>query len=227
MRHGKACSCSPQGLSEAASSNFVMCQMPSSATFGISRTRRPSFGNFAMNKPAAIMGSLVDARNVATHKCLRLVIDVPAEQAEHIIKVLGWPTQVNPIPVAVARLNPELPSPSSHQTSPGNFDATGGVSPPLPGTDGRKPGAQSKSWSSMSPAQQAGIRCADPLFQQFLLEKMKIRQMCNASDAANAVRVYCGVASRAHINVDPSAGLLWHRLDGDFSIWKHHPELVP
>ena len=212
-----------------------------------------------MTKPAAIIGSLVDARNVATHKCLRLVIDVPAEQAEHIISVLGWPTQVNPIPVAVARLNPELPSPSSHQTSLGNSDATGGVSPPLPGTDGRKPGthikpgraleqsteedspggtaskpsaaggspAHPRSWSSMSPAQQAGIRCADPLFQQFLLEKMKIRQMCNASDAANAVRVYCGVASRAHINVDPSAELLWHRLDGDFSIWKHHPELVP
>ena len=57
-----------------------------------------------MNKPAAIMGSLVDARNVATHKCLRLVIDVPAEQAEHIISVLGWPTQVNPIPVAVGRV---------------------------------------------------------------------------------------------------------------------------
>ena len=185
-------------------------------------------------------GRYHNLRTVISQKVAQVVIEIPMEQMQEFVRLFGapnpetWialariePTQVNPIPVAVARLNPELPSPSSHQTSPGNSDATGGVSPPLPGTDGRKPGAQSKSWSSMSPAQQAGIRCADPLFQQFLLEKMKIRQMCNASDAANAVRVYCGVASRAHINVDPSAGLLWHRLDGDFSIWKHHPELVP
>ena len=177
-----------------------------------------------MTKPAAIIGSLVDARNVATHKCLRLVIDVPAEQAEHIISVLGWPTQVNPIPVAVARLNPELPSPSSHQTSPGNFDATGGVSPPLPGTDGRKPGT--KSWSSMSPAQQAGIRCADVQFQQFLSERFK-RSVVSAEGAAEAVRHYCQVLSRAEIKRGHSSAERWDLLDGEFSTWKHHPELVP
>ena len=179
-----------------------------------------------MNKPAAIIGSLVDARNVATHKCLRLVIDVPAEQAEHIIKVLGWPTQVNPIPVAVARLNPELPSPSSHQTSPGNSDATGGVSPPLPGTDGIKPGAQSKSWSSMSPAQQAGIRCNEPPFHLFLAERYAVN-IRGSIDAVAFVRAHCRVASRADMNADHSAALLWRQLDSEFSTWKHHPEMVP
>ena len=177
-----------------------------------------------MTKPAAIMGSLVDARNVATHKCLRLVIDVPAEQAEHIIKVLGWPTQVNPIPVAVARLNPELPSPSSHQTSPGNFDATGGVSPPLPGTDGRKPGAQSKPWSSMILAQQAGIRCADVPFQQFLSEKLK-RSVVSAEEAAEAVRRFCVVSSRSDIKPHQLSGRLWKQLDDEFMTWMHHPEM--
>ena len=170
-----------------------------------------------MNKPAAIMGSLVDARNVATHKCLRLVIDVPAEQAEHIIKVLGWPTQVNPIPVAVARLNTELPPTSS------NGDV---ALSPSPGTDGRKPGTQSKSWSSMSPAQQAGIRCNEPPFHLFLAERYAVN-IRGSIDAVAFVRAHCRVASRADMNADHSAALLWRQLDSEFSTWKHHPELVP
>ena len=178
-----------------------------------------------MNKPAAIIGSLVDARNVATHKCLRLVIDVPAEQAEHIIKVLGWPTQVNPIPVAVARLNPELPSPSSHQTSPGNFAATGGVSPPLPGTDGRKPGTQSKSWSSMSPAQQAGILCNEKDFRQFI--SMHYGDAYKHLSPAEFVRELCGVKSRKDIASNHKSRVIWHQLVEDYRVWQRYPEMVP
>lgn len=53
---------------------------------------------------AAIFGSLVDVRNIGAHKCARLTVEVPAEQAAEIIAMFGWPTQAAPVPVALARM---------------------------------------------------------------------------------------------------------------------------
>lgn len=58
-----------------------------------------------MNKPAAISAQLVDMRNVGTHKCLKLTLHVPEEQALDAIAAFGWPTGAAPVPVAIARLN--------------------------------------------------------------------------------------------------------------------------
>ena len=49
-----------------------------------------------MNKPAAIAANLVDVRNIAAHKCVRLEIHVPVEQAGMVMDAFGWPTAVNP-----------------------------------------------------------------------------------------------------------------------------------
>lgn len=57
-----------------------------------------------MAKRVAIFGSLVDMRNVSAHKCARLTIEVPAEQAAEIVAMFGWPTAVSPVPVALARM---------------------------------------------------------------------------------------------------------------------------
>lgn len=57
-----------------------------------------------MTDAAIIAGALVDMKNVSTHKCMRLIIDVPAENALKVIAAFGWPTMVNPVSVAVARL---------------------------------------------------------------------------------------------------------------------------
>lgn len=55
-------------------------------------------------KPAAVMGSLVNLKNVATHKSIALTIHVPAEAAQAVLGAFGWPTMVDPVSVAVARL---------------------------------------------------------------------------------------------------------------------------
>jgi hypothetical protein len=46
----------------------------------------------------------VDARNIGTHKSLKLTLHIPAEMAEAFIRDFGWPTAADPIPVALARL---------------------------------------------------------------------------------------------------------------------------
>ena len=214
-----------------------------------------------MKSPAAFQATYADWRLVKGRKVCQIILEVPLEAANSVLDVLGgMPDPAQSLWLGVARLNgnPELPSPSSHQTSPGNFDATGGVSPPLPGTDGRKPGTQSRSgraveksteegspggtaskssaaggspaqprsWSSMSPAQQAGIRCNEPPFHLFLAERYAVN-IRGSIDAVAFVRAHCRVASRADMNADHSAALLWRQLDSEFSTWKHHPEMVP
>ena len=53
---------------------------------------------------AAMFGSLVDLKNVNSHKSVRLTIDIPAEQASEVVEMFGWPTQAQPVPVAIARM---------------------------------------------------------------------------------------------------------------------------
>lgn len=57
-----------------------------------------------MDDATAISAQLVDARNIGTHKSLKLTLHIPAEMAEAFIRDFGWPTAAEPIPVALARL---------------------------------------------------------------------------------------------------------------------------
>ena len=92
-------------------------------------------------QPAAIEASLVDVRNVATHKVVRLELHVPAEQAPQVMDLFGWPTMVAPVPVALARLN-------------------GSAKEPEP--------KEQRRWEDLKLSMQAGIRCEEVAFQKFL-----------------------------------------------------------
>lgn len=59
-----------------------------------------------MTAPAAIQGQLVSIKNVSTHKSACLTIHVPEEYALKAIEAFGWPTMVNPVLVAIAKLDP-------------------------------------------------------------------------------------------------------------------------
>jgi len=59
-----------------------------------------------MTKLAAIEGQLVSIKNVSTHKSACLTIHVPEEYALKVIEAFGWPTMVAPVPVAIAKLDP-------------------------------------------------------------------------------------------------------------------------
>jgi hypothetical protein len=69
-----------------------------------------------MTKRAAIRGALVDVRNASAHKAVRLTVEVPAELAEEVLGVFGWPTGVRPVPVAVARMQDEPEQPTAPPT---------------------------------------------------------------------------------------------------------------
>jgi hypothetical protein len=93
-----------------------------------------------VGKRAVIAGSLTDIRNVGVHKAIRLTVEVPAELAQGVLDAFGWPTAVQPVPVALARMvgeeaaRPKKPSPVPER----------------------------------SLAQQAGALCANPVFRAYM-----------------------------------------------------------
>lgn len=89
------------------------------------------------------MASLVDVRNVNAHKCVRLEIHVPAEQAAKVMEAFGWPTMAEPVPVAIARLEPS----KAHQEPPEK---------------------EPRHFSELAPSQRAALLCKKVAFQNYL-----------------------------------------------------------
>jgi len=172
-------------------------------------------------KPIAITGQLVDVRNIAAHKSARLLIDVPAEQAASIIAAFGWPTMVSPVPVAVARLT----NPVMDQSELAGQKQLESASPPLASCapnsgfdsrDGGQPEAPKarRHWDDLSPAQQCGIRCADPIFRKFLEENYG-QEFNNEDSAAMFMRDYFRIESRSDLTAKH-----WSAFDKTFQAWK-------
>ena len=145
-----------------------------------------------MSAPAAISASLVDVRNVAQHKCVRLEIHVPAEQAGLVLAAFGWPTSVDPVPVAIARLD----------LSKAVSDAP------------EKPNSPPRNFADLPAPQQAALRCNDPNFQKFLVSDG------DAEKAANRVRLICHVKSRSELATNADARAKWIELDDAFYRWQ-------
>ena len=155
---------------------------------------------------------------MGAHKSIKLTIHVPEEQARQVVDLFGWPTMVDPVPVALARLQEGggARRPTRHPT----IDTT-----PVPLPD--KPAGRAKrEWRELTPAGQAGIRCNEPRFQAFLREAinrfgLSTHDDCrNENEAAEIVRDLCRVESRSQINkTNPESLRLWHLLEGDYQLW--------
>lgn len=164
-----------------------------------------------MTDTCIIAGALVDAKNVGVHKSLRLIIDVPQEQAMDVIAKLGWPTQAAPIPVAIARLDlnktKEVPSEDSEQPT----------SPTPASKSARAPNRY---------AMRAAIMGNDPQFWNYLRDVHNIAIFSWPDDkdkrelAADFIRKKCDVKSRADIQSSTSAATMFDLLETDYTLYR-------
>jgi hypothetical protein len=157
-----------------------------------------------MKNAAAISAQLVDVRNVGQHKCVKLTLHVPAEQASMVMAAFGWPTQVDPVPVAIARLNPET------------VPASG---PDIPARTHKPVAAEKKL------AQLAGILSKEPLFHRYI-EATTMSLNVTEETAAEFIRGCCHVKSRSHITLVSAAGNLFLELYDDFVRWRDADKYV-
>ena len=159
-----------------------------------------------MTPPAAISGNFADIKLVKTRSVVQMVIEIPIERAKEVTDAFGWPQPGSEIHVAVARLRV--------------------------GQQEEKP---KRSWKQMTRAEQAGVLCNDPAFQNWiawhevyggLLESDSdsrwVTRSVTAEGAARYVRRACGVKSRSEL--DPPDGNAtgyapaeaWDRLVSEF-----------
>ena len=147
--------------------------------------------------PAAITAQLVDVRNVAAHKSVRLELHVPAEQAGLVMAAFGWPTMADPVPVALARLH----SPAE----------------PIAKPEAPK---ERRPFSELPYSQQAAMRCGEPSYEHFLWYTHGLHQDTNPAEVIALVRHECGVTSRSEIVKGTPAGDKWEALEAEYWAWQ-------
>lgn len=200
-----------------------------------------------MTDAAIISGSLVDVRNVGTHKSVKLTIHVPEEYAMKVVEAFGWPTGVNPVPVAIAHMNraasggrfvgADIADDSAEIPLSGGKCSRG---TPAGGVEGSNPSRSTmtvtpagvakfvptnegpRKFETLPYATQAALRCREPIYWAFL------REMCpregedvrSEEEAKRNVRMLCEVNSRADIRPDTEAETHWLELERWFDAWK-------
>ena len=144
---------------------------------------------------AVIQGTFADLKSVKTRSVVQMVVEIPIEQAEQVIKAFGFPQPGAEIAVAVARLDSEA---TKHA--------------PAPSENPKKP------FKNYSLSQQAGMRCNDPKFWKFIWGMFD--WACESESAAtNFVRTHCVVESRKELDTRGSAGSEWLALNAEYEQW--------
>lgn len=164
---------------------------------------------------AAFKACFTDWKLIRGRKCVQIVFEVPVEAADEAYHVLGgMPDPGKSVWCAIARLRDTDAGESACQLSPDREAATA-TTPPV---------AASRSYRTVAPekrlVQQAGICCADPVFQRYLRECRWI--VTDENSAASTVRLCCDVKSRSEFIPGSLAGDRWEKLYGQFLAWRDY-----
>lgn len=156
-------------------------------------------------KAAIFAGSYCDMKFVRSRSVAQVIIELPIERSAEFIAAFGAPSPGAEVPVALARIDP-----NAEKAAP----------------EPRKPPAEpaaKRRFAELSLAQQAGLRCADPEFQQFLTRREGGSDIVNNAEmAAATVRELCHVESRSDIRAGDASGRLWKDLEAEFQDYRHH-----
>ncbi|WP_315731738.1 MULTISPECIES: hypothetical protein [unclassified Bradyrhizobium] len=143
-----------------------------------------------------------DFKLVKTRGVIQVILEVPIEQSDAAYEVLGG-----------------MPQPSKERwfavaaLAPGAADAK-----PNPEVQPR-PDRAKRDWRDLPASQQAALRCNDATFRAFLNETQCEGWAANDGLAAECIRSICRVASRAELDTNHKARVIWHQLDSQYQAW--------
>lgn len=173
-----------------------------------------------MTPRALIDGDYADLRFVKSRSVAQMVVEFPIERGAELVKMFGAPIPGEPVRVAVARLvEGSVAQLDEHRAS----NAKDAGSNPV--------GAAKRSWSEISLAQQAGIRCGEPAFWTYLSqlsdEAGTNKPLIESADkAADYVRLACQVHSRADLDKSAQSRRAWRDIDLGYQAWLQAAEVV-
>lgn len=151
-----------------------------------------------MSEPRVIQADFANWRPVAGRKVLQLILEVPIEQTEQVMKMLGVPMPGETKWCAIALLDP-VAQRKEQQAS--NLSVEG--SNPSGTAKDRKP------FHTLPLSSQAAIRCQDAEFQVFM-------DVAGDGSCAAKIREICGVTSRSEFNTNSEAGDKWRNLEAQY-----------
>ena len=163
----------------------------------------------------AFKATYSDWKLIKTRGVVQVVMEVPLSEADAAYQILGgMPDFSQERWFGVAPLKPErevMPNPQQQSI----LDAQ-----PQPDKDKHSAGAKRMDWRDLQPAAQAGIRCADPVFDRFIREEHLAAFATCDQDCAKTVRFICGVKSRSELGTNHAARMIWKQLDDQFYAWQ-------
>jgi hypothetical protein len=148
--------------------------------------------------PDIIAATFCDIRTVKGRKMLQIICEVPLEEAEAAMSLLGFPKPADPVWVGIARL--KLPAGADRPSNPA--DNLGSDSSPA-----IKPAPATKR--ERTPAERAAFLCTLPEFRRWYGAPTE-------EAAAHQMRQECGVTSRAQITTNPDAHEAFKRIEDAF-----------
>lgn len=161
-----------------------------------------------MNEPRIIKASYSTWRPVQGRKVLQIIFEVPLEQQTEVLTMLGAPGDQW---VAIALLDDKAAS-FNGRTS--DFDSENAGSIPAAVA---KP---KRAFKDLPLSQQAGIRCGEAQFREFLLHKLFTTEKIGEGvlkDTATLLREEIGVSSRSSLDVyGGDAASRWQNLNAEY-----------
>ena len=166
--------------------------------------------------PAIVFKAVyIDAKSMRGVKAVRFTFDVPVEDSNEALEVLGgMPRPDEPVYVGITRLR------EGAQATVGEPPAAQLESPAHDRSASFPNEKERKRFDMLPMSQQAGIRCNDPAFWHFLnVEHSDCGTVMDAESSATIVRHLCGVTSRADLKSNTEAGVEWAKINRDFEVW--------
>lgn len=171
-----------------------------------------------MSDSRAIAGTYADLKFIKTRSVAQIVMEIPIEQADAFLKMFGAPQPGKEIPVAIARMN----------TAPSSNGKTSDFESEDRGSTPRGAAKPKGKFSDLSLPAQAGIRCEDAKFIEFLGtrnadknngtgELINLLEFCGSPE--QCVRSFCAVTSRAELSTNHDAANRWRELERVYQAW--------
>jgi hypothetical protein len=156
---------------------------------------------------AAIAAQVVDIQNDRQHKgFIKVTLHVPSERGAMLTESLGWPTYTDPVPVAIARLDP-------------NKIAV------VAASEAEKVATPHDPSASHRLTTRAVMLAKDPQFHLFLQGLSKLGCITE-EDAAVYIRTKCGVASRSEIKPGTAAATKLDFIESAFICWRDKEKYI-
>jgi hypothetical protein len=148
----------------------------------------------------AFRATYSDFKLVKTRKVVQIVLEVPVEQANTVLDVLGG-----------------MPDPS-RETWVGVAPLRHDAAQPQPADQPRPAGAK-RDWRDLPPSQQAAIRIGEPAFAVYLREN-HADEWHETGDADACLKMILRIDSKTELKTDPKRMMLWRQLDDHYQAWK-------